>query len=92
MTTTAKTSIIDLELMRDPIHHTWSQIAFDCDFVKTNADAIELCVDADRMTFHASGKDAKARAVAAEKELDRAIKAHGYKKVASVLSRNVRLL
>lgn len=89
-----KPGIVNIDLLRDPILSTWSVIASDAMELgdMTNAGAIEMCIDADRMTFYASGVKGKTAAGDAEKELDRAIKAHGYKKVLNSLSRSIRLL
>lgn len=87
-------AIINIDLVRDPILSTWSVIASDAMALgdMTNAGAIEMCIDADRMTFYAIGAKGKTAAEVADKELDRAIKAHGYKKVLNSLSLAIRLL
>ena len=87
----SREKIVDVELCRGPINRTWGQIAFDCGFVRSNAGAIELCIDADRLTSFARGA-AKDDALAAEKELDRAIKQHGYSKVLRALARSISLV
>lgn len=93
------TQIIDMEIMRGPILTVWNAIAGDLDTSVrdagerlTNIAAVECCIDADRLTFfaHKGKKDERARA--AEAELDRAIKAHGYDKVLRTLARHLSLV
>ena len=86
--------IMDFEVMRGPIMTVWSTIAGD--FMElgrvSNLAAVEATIDADRLTFYAHGEKGKTAALAAEAELDRAIKAYGYTPVLKALSRRIRLV
>lgn len=85
---------VNMEVMRGPMWTVWNAIAADWAELGrvTNKGAVEATIDADRMTFFAYGEKGRAAAAAAEAELDRAIKAHGYEAVLNYLSRKVRLV
>lgn len=91
----AKTSepVVNIELVRGPIVTTYSAIGYDLAELGrvTNLGAIEACIDANRLTSFAHGESGKATAAAAEAEIDRAIKAHGYQKVLRALGRAIKL-
>lgn len=91
---TKKQTIVDMDKVRGPIVSVWGQIAADAVELGrlSNAGAVELCIDADRLTFFAYGDRGKQAAAEAEAELENAIKAHGYTKVLKVLARSIRLV
>jgi hypothetical protein len=68
-----------------PIRKVWNYIGSDAyDFCESNEDAIEFCIDADRLTFIAD--DAKATDLLRE-----AIAQHDYNTVIKALSQQVFL-
>ena len=79
-----------LDKVRSPIQSTWGVIYPDAGRC-SNVEALELCLDADRLTFHAD-----AHVAAEHKEADRLIEAalnqHSYQKVMRFLSKNIRLV
>lgn len=88
--------IINLDVVRGPILTVWNAIGYDMEQAcrdggerMTNISMIEACIDADRITFFMSKKDP--RALAAEAEIDRAIKTHGYDRVLRALARGIHL-
>lgn len=91
--------IIDIDVMRGPIMGVWNEVCYDLQTScsennqrLTNTIAIECCIDADRLTTHNRGGIYSNDAKAAEAELDRAIKEHGYTKVFNALCRGIRLV
>lgn len=65
------------------IHRTWCEIAPDAwEFVESNDDAMEFVLDADRMY---------SVDLTAHKLVDDLCAEHGYTKVLTFLSRNIRL-
>lgn len=94
-----KSRIIDIDIMYGPVMTVANAIAGDYESgcremgeKVTNIALIEGCIDADRLTFFASGEKGMAAAKAAEAELDRAIDQHGYDKVLKALSRAIRIV
>lgn len=90
-----KAPIVNFDLVRGPILTVWNAIGADFSELGrfSNATAVEACIDADRLTFFPGyGEKGKAAAVAAQTEIDRAIKENGYPKVLNALSRNIRLV
>ena len=91
-----KSPLINIELVRGPILTVWNAIGYDMEQAcrgerMTNSAMVEACIDADRLTFFAyKGKNDPA-ALAAEAEIDRAIKAHGYPRVLRALARAIHL-
>jgi hypothetical protein len=78
------------KLLSRAIWHTWGQIAPDAMEAIDDGDnecAIELCIDADRLTFH-DGGDGKA----ADELIDELIKKHSYAAVLKTLSKRIALL
>jgi hypothetical protein len=68
------------------VHCTWEQIAFDCqDFVEDNVQAVEMCIDADRLLFN--GQDATAHAL-----VKQACREHSYVAVLKFLSSKITLM
>ena len=78
--------------VRSPILGAWQEIAMDVADVSKNDEAIELCIDADRLSSMASTGRAKDEAKAADKLISDAIASHGYPKVLKFLSKNIRLV
>ncbi len=82
-----------LDVVRKPILRTWDNIAADgyelCE--GDNECAIELCIDANRLTSFAHGKELE-EAKAADKVLDDVMKDCDYKKVLKFLSKRIQLL
>ena len=84
-----------IEMVRKPIYSTWNNIAADgesiCD--GDNEVAIELCIDANRLTslpgWGASGKEA---AKVAEAAIEEALRLVEYKKLLKFLSKRIRLV
>ena len=66
--------------LRAPIWVCWNYIASDCE-VDDNECAIELCIDANRLTTCAEAPEAEAL-------VSELIKEHGYNKVLKFLSKN----
>lgn len=79
-------AIVISTALSDAIYETWQEISADAE-VSSNADAIELCIDADRMTSNCG-----AEGEAADKELDELIKVHGISKVIKALCKAVDLV
>ena len=91
----AKQQVVDIEKVLGPIMETWNAIGFDVMSAGErirNADAVECCIDADRLTQFAYGEQGKAAAREADAEITRAIAAHGYEKVLRALARAIRLV
>ena len=95
---TKKPSIVDVELLRGPVVRTWGAIGGDLEAAcmeeghnLRNIEAVECCLDADRLTLFADCDRDRASAQAAEAELKRAIAAHGYPKVLALLARRIVL-
>jgi hypothetical protein len=98
MPKTATKVNVNVDVMLGPILKVWNAIAGDLSDALAedgggmrNIDAIECCIDADRLTFFADRFD-RDEANAAEAELRRAIDAHGYDKVLRKLSREIALV
>lgn len=98
MTTKTKPVKIDMNVMRGPILKVWNAIAGDLSDAcaedgggMKDIDAVECCIDADRMTFFADKFD-MTEAKAAEAELTRAIAEHGYARVLRKLARELSLV
>jgi hypothetical protein len=76
-----------VETLKKPINATWNYIGSDvyemCD--GDNECALEMCIDADRLTT--CGNDASATTLVRD-----LIKEHGYAKVLKFLSRNFRFV
>jgi hypothetical protein len=71
------------QTMRGPICQAWQAIAEE-GIEATNAEAIEMAIDADRLaTFHSQE---------ANDMLYEAIKEHGYKPVLDLLKKNISLV
>lgn len=75
-----------------PIWATWNYVAPDADCEGDNDVAIEICIDADRLTFLAQGSEELAEGQRADKLIDEAIKEHGYDAVLKFLSQNIQLV
>jgi uncharacterized membrane protein YcaP (DUF421 family) len=75
-----------LEKVRGPIQSTWQYIYPDAE-VSSNAEAMELVLDANRMETNlgAAGK-------AADQLISEACKEHGYQKVDKFLCKHIRLV
>lgn len=72
------------------LHAVWQQIASDCGTIRSNIEAVEMCIDANRLTFNCGyGKAGKAEGVAAQKIVSAAIAKHPYDKVLRELSKLV---
>ena len=68
------------------IRQCWADISPDANDVESNAEALELCLDADRITMNVrGGKEIDALIRQADKE-------HGYEKVEAFLNKHIRLL
>jgi hypothetical protein len=62
MAKATKPSIVSPELierLKRPIDRTWGAICFDAGFVRNNTEALELCIDADRLTTYGVGTAGK---------------------------------
>lgn len=83
-----------LNKVREPILRTWSNIAADAIEITEgdNEVAIELCIDADRLTMWTRGPKEKEEAEAAEAALNEVLDKHDYAKVLKFLSKNIQLL
>jgi len=84
----------ETKILASAIYATWNQIAPDAEAAcRSNLEAVEACIDADRLTFNCSygatgiqeGKDAAAFITAA-------INAHPYSKVLRALSKIASLV
>lgn len=73
--------------LQNAIHATWQAIAEEGMDVRDNADAIELCLDADRLTMFGDELGETA-----DKELSALTAMFGYAKVDKVLAAEVRLI
>jgi hypothetical protein len=93
MATKTKTPVVDINIVRGPIMHTWNAVGYDAmaEGRISNLAAVECCIDANRLTSFAYGESGKAAAKAAEAEIDRAIAAHGYPKVLRAIGRAISL-
>jgi hypothetical protein len=82
-----------VRLVERPIHACWGEIAYDVPEPVSNADAIELAIDADRLkTFSGSHRRDVEAARAADAAIGEAIAAHGYSKMLRFLAKHVRLV
>jgi ribosomal protein S3 len=75
-----------LEKVRGPIHQTWQYIYPDAE-VSSNAEAMELVLDANRMEMNLGEKGK-----AADKLIAEACKEHGYQKVDRFLCKHIKLV
>lgn len=82
-----------MEIIEPAIWNTWNYIGYDAGELceGDNEVAIELCIDAGRLSDAVQGA-ALERAKAAECLIDQAIKSMGYKKVRKYLSRKIDLV
>jgi hypothetical protein len=80
-----------IKIVYAPIWATWNAISPDahCD---DNEEAIELCLDADRLITTAQGTLAEKEALDADMAIDEAINKHSYEAVIKFLSKNVQLV
>jgi hypothetical protein len=69
-----------VDQLRHPMWLVWNYIGSDC-MVDDNECAIEMCIDADRLTTCAEAPEA-------DKLIGELIKEHGYNKVLKFLSKN----
>jgi hypothetical protein len=79
-----------IKAVSGPIWTTWNYVspdAGDCD----NEEALELCLDADRMTMLAQSKRELEEHKAADALIDAAIKEHGYDAVMAFLDEHIKL-
>ena len=79
-----------INLVNNPINNVWQTIGSDlyavveeCGDTLGNEEAIECCIDANRLTMYGH-KDA-------ENAIDNAVKQHGYGKVHKYLCKNIKL-
>lgn len=80
-----------IKAINGPIWLTWNYVSPDvgeCD----NEEAIEICLDADRMTMLAQGSRELEEGKAADKLIDEAIKEHGYEAVMAYIADNIQLV
>jgi len=80
-----------IKIVYAPMWATWNEISPDA-HCEDNEEAIELCIDADRMTTTAQGTQAYADAVIADKAIDAAMMEHDYAKVLKFLSKHIQLV
>jgi hypothetical protein len=72
--------------LNQAVYATWNYIGSDAmEFCESNGDAIEMVLDADRMTTCGNAPEADAL-------VSELIKEHGYSKVSKFLSKNFRLV
>jgi hypothetical protein len=72
-----------IEELKSPIVTTWNCIASDCDFVENNMDALEMCIDANRLaTFADASADALIHNLCVE---------HGYANVLDFLDKHIKI-
>ena len=75
-----------VDQLRHPIWLVWNYIGSDCiDSVDDNECAIEMCIDADRLTTCADAPEA-------DKLVGELVREHGYNKVLKFLSNNFRFV
>lgn len=73
-----------VDQLRNPMWKVWNYIGSDCiDLVDDNECAVEMCIDADRLTTCADAPEA-------DKLVGELIREHGYNKVLKFLSKNFR--
>ena len=73
--------------LKSPIYQTWDTIGPDALGAFPDADnkeALELCIDANRIEFVAEDVEASAL-------ISNLIKEHGYKKVLNFLNKNIKI-
>jgi len=73
-----------IEVIKHPIFTVWDQIAQDCTFVDSNLEAIEMCVDADRLEMHGGSSEAN-------KLLKDMCCEHGYENVLAYLEKYLQV-
>jgi len=72
--------------LKQPILATWNYIGSDAmEFVQSNAEAMEMVLDAGRLTT--CGNSPRAQEL-----IDVLFKEHGYSKVSKFICKNIRLL
>jgi|APFre7841882654_1041346.scaffolds.fasta_scaffold315815_1 hypothetical protein len=75
-----------LALVRPVIFDTWQQIGFDCqEFCEDNEQAVEMCIDADRLLLNGDSPEANAAVMEACVE-------HGYRQVLAYLASKIQLV
>jgi hypothetical protein len=82
------------KLLRRAINATWAQIGYDCEgLVSSNLDAVEVCIDADRLTFNCGhGAEGAEEGRAADALIAEKLKDHKYAIVLRALSKLVQLV
>jgi len=82
----------DLGLVEQVIVSVWGQIAYDLGDVDDNEQAIECCIDADRLVeFNQSGRS-RTQARNVDGLVKGLVAKHGYLPVLKYLSKNIRLV
>jgi len=77
--------VVSLEI-EQAVRTTWQELYEEGIGVKNNSEAIELCLDADRLGM------AGAAGVAADAEVDWLVERFGYEKVARQIAHQVKLV
>lgn len=75
-----------LKVLKGPIYHVWQQIGPDAiEFAECNEEAVEMCIDADRLIIHGDFKEE-------HDYLMRILDCYDYRKVLKYLSDNIPLI
>jgi hypothetical protein len=74
-----------IKRLKEPIYHVWSQIAPDAEgLVEDNLQAMEICLDADRLILVADDKESY-------DYFHRVMDDHGYGKTLKFLAKHIHL-